>query len=435
MTQINRRNFLLGSAALGGSLATNFGISSISFAANPGKTIIKIFQGGGACGLNLFPPYADINYYNYRPNIAIEPPSGSDPASAIRLDSYYGMNPNLRPMMEIWDAGRLAICPGTHFDNSSRSHFENQKRIKTGANGNKSLDGYLKRYLENSDLPEGVFNGVRAGSTQQDPVFSGTTDVPVINDANSFSLRNWDLCEGSGCSDNKLTESILDIGNNVMGTTVERMIRGTGSTMVKAIDRVKTAADNYTPTTGNAEYSNFGMGRGLKLIAQLLKDGVPIEVASVNFDGVGWDTHENLVPNGKDVIDDSVRYNRGLKTGADDLLAFYRDLGPLLNDVIVIVGTEFGRTTRENGTRGTDHGHASAWFAFGGPTRGGIYKPFNTVEETSLKDGRYIPKTLDYKDILGEAMMRHLGMPQNLLSRVFPGHKYQDEQIFTRQMA
>lgn len=434
-----RRAFLKGAAASSVALlGSAYGIPDITFAQTAGKkTLIKIFMRGGADGMSLVPKYGDANYPTLRPDIAIPSPS-ADPNSAIRLDGMYGLHPLLRPLMEIWDEGRLAISPGVHFAEGNRSHFDCQQWIELGERKDFG-DGLFNKYLQ---LVSGndPLRAVRAGSNNMAASLAGSVIVPAISNGPEYNLRNNDWCGGSNCSDNGLTKALEALGAIANeGPEIERETRRTSKIMVDTINRVQAASANYTPNAGGLLYLDgengrrfTTMGRGLKLIAQLLKSGAPVEVAAIDWNG-HWDTHENQISGS--IIDETNGHARAIKEGADNLLTFWRDLGTLRDNVIVMVGSEFGRTALQNGSKGTDHGRGSVWFALGGPTRGGIYAPLPELTQTLVTqrpNNNSIPITMNYKDMLGEAMIRHLGVPEAQLSSLFPGHTFTNFNIFTR---
>ena len=109
-----------------------------------------------------------------------------------------------------------------------------------------------------------------------------------------------------------------------------------------------------------------------------------------------------------------------------------RSIAELIDDVVIIVGTEFGRTVLENGSRGTDHGHGSTWFAIGGPTVPGVGPDITTLARNQLRNERYIPTVTDYRDVVGEIMVRHMNMPEQLVSTVFPNHSFTNFNLFNR---
>ncbi len=436
---LDRRGFLrMASLGLISAMAGGFGLPGIAIGQTAGtrpKTVVKVFMRGGCDGLHLFPPVGDAAYYMVRPNANIKPPSGSDAGSAIRLSTRFGLNPNLQPLMEIWNAGRMAIAMSTHFAEGNRSHFDCQRWIELGArNQSGNLDGLYNRYLQ-SKAASHPLSGVSAGTSGLAVSLQGSINVPSINEATNFQLRNSDLCSGTGCSDNRLTTELRKIIEGpIPGENATRqMTRRAQKSMLEASDVVTAAAQTYTGNTGTYTYSNSSLGRGLKLVSQLLKGNIPVQVAAVDWSN-SWDTHENLLKPGEDPINQANGYHRGLQAGAQDLVAFYRDLGPLIDDVVVIVGSEFGRTVRENGSFGTDHGNGGAWFAFGGPTAGGIYGEFGSLDpaDNQLLGRNYLPVVMNYKDITAEVMIRHLGLNESQVSTMFPGHTFTNYSMFSR---
>lgn len=437
---VDRRGFLrMASLGLVSAMAGGFGLPGIAIGQTAGvkpKTLVKVFMRGGADGLHLFPPVGDAAYYTVRPNANIKPPLGSDAGSAIRLSSRFGLNPNLQPLMEIWNAGRMAIAMSTHFAEGNRSHFDCQRWIEQGNRLDSVHDGVFNRYLI-SQAASHPLSGLSAGSAGLAASLRGSLGVPSVDSADGFKLQNSDLCSGTGCADNLLTTELRKIVNSAAPgeNATRRLTRTSQKVMLEASDLVSTAAAGYTGSTGTYAYSTSSLGKGLKLVAQLLKGNVPVQVAAVDWNN-SWDTHENLLRPGQDPISQANSFQAGLTRGAQDLVAFYRDLGPLINDVVVIVGSEFGRTVKENGSFGTDHGNGGAWFAFGGPTTGGIYGEFGSLNpaDNELLRGNYLPVVMNYKDIVAEVMIRHLGMNENLVSTLFQGHTFTNYRMFTRSV-
>jgi uncharacterized protein (DUF1501 family) len=436
---VSRRSFLR-TASLGliTAMAGGFGLPGIAIGQTAGvrkKTLVKVFMRGGADTLHLFPAVGDAAYYRVRANVNIKPPSSTDAGSALRLTNRFGLNPNLAPLMEIWDAGRLAIAMSTHFAEGNRSHFDCQRWIEAGKRDDNSIDGALNRYLQTQTAP-GILAGIGAGTSNLPLSLRGPVSVGSVSSSSSVSLTNNDLCSGTGCADNRLTTELLNIVSRQApgaATSTENVTRKAERIMLESSSTILSAAASYVGATGSLSYSNSTLGRGLKLVAQLLKANVPVQVAALDWNN-GWDTHENLLPAGQDPISQTVGYQSGLRAGASDLVAFYRDLGPLLDDVIVVVGSEFGRTVKENGTFGTDHGHGGAWFSFGGQTRGGVYGEFGSLDpaDNQLLGGNFLPVVMNYKDIIAEIMVRHLGMNTNLVSTIFPGHTFTNYNLFSR---
>ena len=426
----NRRDFLK-SLSAAATMVGVAGAPKFSFAQEAGgKTFIKVFMRGGADGLHLFPLYGDPFYREYRPDLAIEAPS-NDINSALDLgNGMRGMNPNLELLMEIWDSGNMMVAPSTSFEGANRSHFDCQRWIGTGARNN-LIDGYLNRYMQNTPGADHPLRGMVAGKTSISTEIRGGIKVPAINDSNGFDLENNDFCDGAGCADNQLTEAMREINSHDIDlSAVEGQVRESQLIMLDSIADVQMAAEGYTANAGGLDYSNSGLGRGLRLCAQLLKAGVPLEVAALDWN-IGWDTHSNQIAEGANPFTDQEKgYHRNMTQGASDFLTFYRDMGAMMNDVVLLCGSEFGRTKKQNGSTGTDHGQGGAWFAFGGPTVRQVAPDVSTIDDTVV-DRNWLPTVTSYRNIAAEIMVRHMGMSEQLISTVFPNHAFENYQLFS----
>ncbi|PJI85196.1 secreted protein [Yoonia maricola] len=428
-----RREFLK-SAAAAATLAGGAGAPRFSFAQEAGgKTFVKVFMRGGADGLHLFPKVSDMNYYNARGTIAIEPPNG-DSESAVDLGAGLAraMNPNLAALSEIWDSGRMLVMPACGLPAGNRSHFDAQRWIGNGARSN-LIDGYLNRYLQETDTGSEALRGAVLGKGSMSTELRGGMTVPVIANGTGFDIQTDDFCFGSGCADNRLTEIMNEIAatEDASFDSIASRARDAQRVTLANIDSVTQAAAGYTTDADGLEYDGSPLGRGLQLVAQLLKAEVPLEVAALDWN-IGWDTHTNQTAGGsRPFTDQSFSYHSGMTAGARNFVTFFRDMGALLDNVVVLVCTEFGRTVRQSGT-GTDHGDASSWFAFGGPTQGGMADDVANLSEENLNSRRYLPVINDYRDVAAEIMVRHVGMPEDLISTVFPGQVFTDNGFFTR---
>ena len=435
-TAPSRRDFLRTAAASAAAAVGITGAPGFTFAQDAGgKTLVKVFQRGGADGLHLFPLWGDPIYYDHRPNIGIEAPLDSDADTAVDLGTLgekRGMNPNLAAMAEIWDTGRMLLAPSCSIAEGNRSHFDCQRWIGTGLRNN-IIDGYLNRYLQAVNATDHPLRGASLGKGSTATEMRGPLRTPVVDNAGNYNLTNPDFCGGSGCADNRLTEAMMEIASHEVEVTPEELrLREEQITLIDTIAEVQAAGTDYSADANGLEYSNSSLGKGLKLVAQLLKAGVPLSVASLDWN-IGWDTHSNQIADtGNRFSDQNKGYHRGMTQGASDFLCFWRDTADMRDDVVVLVGTEFGRTVKENGTFGTDHGHGGAWFAFGGPTQGGVYGDVESLAEENLMSGRYMPNHVDYRDIVAEIMVRHMGLPQNLLANVLPQHSFSPLGAFGR---
>ncbi len=395
-----------------------------------GKVFLKIFQRGGADGLHMFPPVYDPFYFQHRPGLAIEPPVDSDPNTAIDLGlSYRAMNPNLKPLEDLWNDGRLLVSPATALAVGNRSHFDCQRWIGTGERNN-YIDGYLNRYLQTQPGVEDPLRAIVAGKSSLSRELEGAVPVAAVGSAGEFDIENSDYCSGSGCAENRLTELMAEINSHPVDlASVEGRVRDNQKLLLSTIADMQMLDDANVSTN----YNNSPLGRGLKLIAQMVKAGLPLEVAALDYTG-SWDSHSNQYdPNVADpFMNQDNSWNRRTYEGADQLRVFYDDMGPLMDDVVVLVCTEFGRTVKENGSLGTDHGDSGAWFAFGGPTQGGMGPDVATLADDQLVRERFLPMVVDYRDMVAEIMVRHLGLPESLVGTVFRGHSFTDYGFFTR---
>ncbi len=432
-TRRNALKLMLGgaasTAALGQSpLQLQFATPSAR-AAIPGRTLIKVFQRGGADGVNLFPPYGENEYYTIRPNIAVAPPNGGDANSALRLTNFFGMHPAMAPLMEIWDNGDMAVIPAAHFEGASRSHFDNQAWIESGIRGF-TASGYLGRYLEQNP-PAGLVQALVAGRSSATASMRGTVPVTAVRDQNSFSVEDSLWCRGADC-DGDDYHSVLRRLTSAFpsdASALERLAYGNGAVMSDTLDVFQSVDPDALPDAGGLDYSNSNFGRGLRVIANLIKADVGLEVAATDWN-IGWDTHSNQLPNGTSHGDLNFGFHGRMNTGASDILTFYRDISAVRNDVTMVIGTEFGRTSRENGSRGTDHGHAAAWMAIGGRVNGGIIGAWPGLQEQQLHNGRFLEQTVNYKDIVSEGLVRLLGTPESQLATIFPDHQVTDLGLF-----
>jgi len=388
------------------ALAT-FG-SSIALPAIAGSTgnkrLIVIFQRGGCDGLNAVIPYGDDDYYNLRPGLAIAPPNASVSGKAVSIDhDLFALHPALAPLVPIYLQGSMAILPTVHYTDAPRSHFASQQIIEEGVTG-LSEDGWLNRYLQ-QDQGGGQLPAVSIGTLVADSL-RGPVLVPVLNHINNTSWVNDALLNSLGTM----------YAQTVGPEPANRFdVYTNGRLMLDHQDDFSGVLDeSYSPANG-AVYPDSLFGGHLMLLAQIIKSGLGLEIATV--DSTGWYTHRE----------------QGGATGAqaakhadfaEGIAALYTDLGPTyMQDTLVLTMTEFGRTARENASGGTDHGHASAWYAIGGSVVGGVHGVWPGLSESSLYDGRYLAQTVDCRDVFCEVIARHFG--QGLaLDAVMPGHVY-----------
>ena len=263
-----------------------------------------------------------------------------------------------------------------------------------------TADGWLNRALPAA--PGGRISPVRAVSlgTELARSLRGHNDALAVDNLNDFQVRDP---QGASTFESMYAKASDKVLNATGRETFEAM------KMMQSIRKQR-----YTPVNG-AKYPNGRFGRSLMQIAQLIKSGVGLEVAFT--DARGWDTHVNEV-GAKPATGQLANL---LGNFAEALAAFHQDLDHRMADVSVVTMSEFGRTAKENGTRGTDHGHANVMFAFGGGIKGGkVYGDWPGLEPEQLYEERDLNLTTDFRDVLGELVTRHLG--NRHLANVFPGY-------------
>jgi uncharacterized protein (DUF1501 family) len=401
--QMNRRFFLRNSAlAIAGTAAIpGFLVRSVlaQTGASPNRRLVVIFQRGAADGLSIVVPYREKNYYSMRPSIAI--PQGQ----VVDLDGFFGLHPSLAPFKPLYDQGYLAIVHAVGSPDTTRSHFDAQDYMESGTPGLKSTqDGWLNRALQAEDARcrcnHTPFRAVALGADVP-RTLAGSVPAIALNNLNNFNVG------GRGPAPSPAASAF----EAMYGESGDRIFHAAGEETFEAVKMLHAANPaQYTPTAG-AEYPNSEFGNNMKQIAQLLKANLGVEAAFTDVSG--WDTHQNQGSvNGQ--------LSNRLKDFSDSIGAFWRDLGDQAANVTVVTMSEFGRTARENGTGGTDHGHANAMFVLGGEVKGGkVYGKWPGLDNDQLNEGRDLALTTDFREVLGEVVSRTLGASN--LETVFPG--------------
>jgi uncharacterized protein (DUF1501 family) len=373
-----------------------------------GKIFICLFQRGAADALNVLVPHGERSYYSLRPAIAIPRPTASAQGAAIDLDGFFGLHPALAPLKPLWDRGMLAPIHAVGSPSSTRSHFDAQDYMESGTPDVKSTaDGWLNRYLathgtceECAPAPKSASHFRAVALTNQTPrILEGPAPTVAMNSLREFTVR------ATGSQVERL-EALYRTGR-------ADIIHGTGSEMFDAVKMLKAAdPSRYAPSAG-ANYPRSRFGEQLMQIAQLIKADLGVEIAFADVGG--WDTHQNQGGATGQLA------NR-LTDFASAIAALTTDLGDRMEDVVILTMSEFGRTARQNGSGGTDHGHGGAMFAIGGAVKGGkVYGKWPGLEREQLYEGRDLALTTDMRAVFAEIASRHLGASK--LETIFPGYQ------------
>jgi uncharacterized protein (DUF1501 family) len=397
---ITRRVFLRnGALAVIGTAAIPSFLNRAVFAATEAgarnKRLVVIFQRGAADGLNIVVPHGERDYYVMRPSINIPR------KDVIDLDGFFGLHPSMSSFKPIWDQGHLAIVHAAGSPDTTRSHFDAQDFMESGTPGVKATeDGWLNRTLHTLPVSgeKSAFRAIAMGPSLP-RILSGGEPAVAINNITDFGIGGR-----NPSSPNATSFEAMYSGS------VDAVLHGTGQETFEAVKMLKAAdPTKYTPAPG-ANYPRGRFGNSLQQLAQLIKANLGVQVAFADIGG--WDHHVN---------EGSTQGQLANVLGdfSQSLSAFWVDLGDLREDTVVVTMSEFGRTARENGNRGTDHGHANVMFVMGGPVKGGkVYGRWPGLEQSQLYEGRDLAITTDFRNVLSEGVYDHLGNRD--LSQVFP---------------
>ena len=358
------------------------------------KVLVVIFQRGGADGLNIVVPFGDPAYYEHRPNLAIAAPGKGDEA-ALDLDGFFGLHPALRPLQPLYKDKHLGIINAVGSpDTGNRSHFQAQDFMESAAPGNRTIStGWLNRYLQGT--PEkNPFRATAVGESLP-KALRGPAAALTLGRINEFGLSGAEMYE------------------SLYSRDMNTLMTGTAREMFDAVKQLKEAnLDQYRPARGvNYGGLNPGsLGGALLQISQLIKANLGLQIAFVDVSG-GWDTHAS----------EADRLPALLRGLGQALAGFAQDLGDRMEDVLVLTMSEFGRTAKENGNGGTDHGHANLMFMLGGGVKGGkTYGRWPGLAKEQLNEERDLKLTTDFRDVLAEVLVQHLGCEKP--GAIFPGY-------------
>ena len=382
-----------------------------SNAADRRKTLVCLFMRGAADGLSIVVPHGEPELYRARPGIGIPRDQ------VVDLDGFFGLHPALSPIAPMFKQGHLAIVHACGSPSNSRSHFDAMDYMESGSPDDRTVhDGWLARAakLTGSKQVDAPFRAIAIGSGMPRSL-QGDQAALAIPDLKSFGIY-----ETVAPNNNKVksaaapTQGLAGGFEALYDSAAIDALHGTGRESFEALRALKGInAKSYTPEHG-AVYPQGKLGESFKQIAQLIKANVGVEIAFT--EAGGWDTHANQSQPGSP---SQGALATRLKDVAESLAAFYADLGDRMSDVVVLTMSEFGRTVKQNGTGGTDHGHASCFFALGGPIKGGkVYGDWPGLATEQLYESRDLAMTTDFRSVFGEVACKHLGVTN--VANLFP---------------
>jgi uncharacterized protein (DUF1501 family) len=413
---INRRAFLksgglalfgIGIGGVPSFLATAAGTDKIYLRYKKRKVLVCIFQRGAMDGLMAVTPFTDKYLEAARPRLFMSAAKGNTNASLIDLDGRFGLHPGMKAFESFFKEKRLAIVHGIGSPNNTRSHFDAQDYMESGTPFNKGTSsGWLNRAVGLLGHDATPFTAVSLTASMPRS-FYGENPSVAINNLQDFAIQ----MKGGKIDLNMAAKSFEELYDK----TTSSLLKETGKESFDAVKMLQKAdVKNYQPGN-NAQYPTSALGNSLKQIAQLIKMDVGLEVAFAESNG--WDTHNNQGT-------DTGPFARNVADLTNSIAALWTDLGQLQDDVTIMTMTEFGRTVKQNGTGGTDHGRASCNFILGNDVNGGIvHGNVQTLAVENLEDGRDLAVTTDFRAVFSEVATKHLKI--NNSARLFPDWKGQ----------
>lgn len=400
---MHRRDFLRNTAALSGLALVRVG-SHAWATQNPAgssQRLVVVFLRGAVDGLNVVVPYAEKQYYAVRPSIAIAPPGHGD--GALDLDGRFGLHPQLAPLLPLWKERSLAFVHACGSPDPSRSHFQAQAIMESGAPGVKiTADGWLNRALAALPGPRAPTEAVNFGPTMP-RILRGPMPVASLPSAGGGGARTAQMTTAP------LVHSAFDAMYSGEDTLSVAYRQGQS-----AHARLMSELEADMNEAGGGAPSPVGFAQDVESFCKLARKDPTIQVGF--FALSGWDTHVREGGTHGQLANHLRQLGQGL-------MLFPKGLGAdgYARTVILVV-SEFGRTARENGNAGTDHGHGNAMWVMGGPVRGGkVYGDWPTLAVEHLHDGRDLAVTTDFRTVAGSVLTQHMKLAPSAVAKVFPG--------------
>ncbi|HLY04313.1 MAG TPA: DUF1501 domain-containing protein [Rhizomicrobium sp.] len=402
---MRRRDFLGYSAAAGGAALVSFGSRGWALQ-NPraGKQrLVVVFLRGAIDGLNVVIPYTDQNYYAMRPTIAVARPGQAN--GALDLDGRFGLHPALVSLMPAWKERSLAFVHASGSPDESRSHFQAQAYMESGTPGVRTTqDGWMNRVLAALPGEHAPTEAINFGQTLP-RILEGSVPVASVPTRERGYGRARDL-----------DAPMQDTAANAI---FDRMYTGADAVSVayregrQAQTQIMSDLARDMSEAAAGAPSPKGFADDAAKLCELMRQDSTIQLAF--FALSGWDTHV------REGASEGQLANH-LKGLGDGLAQLRTGLGDTYGRTVVVVVSEFGRTVRENGNGGTDHGHGNAMWVMGGPVNGGkIYGDWPGLEEDDLHEGRDLAVTTDFRSVVAGVLESHLKVGRAGIAGIFPG--------------
>lgn len=395
-----RRRHFLNAVGAGLLLPVGRGAWAVSAAAAgpTNRKLVVVMLRGAVDGLNVVAPVGDGNYLRLRPTIGLAAPGME--GGALDLDGYFGLHPALASLQPLWAARKLAFVHASGSPDATRSHFDAQDYMESATPGRKNTpDGWMNRLVAALPGPQSPSRLLGIGPVLP-RILSG--QAAAVNLPNVAAAARADLL------DRPAVKAAFDelYANHPRFGRAYADGRAAHREVMDALESCEMlAADRGAPLPN-------GFPDDAARLAGLMRNDPKIQLAFVALGG--WDTHANQGAATGQLANRLAPLGQGLAVLAERL-------GPLFDDTVVVVMSEFGRTARENGNGGTDHGHGNAMWVMGGKVRGGrVYGDWEGVGDAKLNEGRDLPVFTDFRSVLAQISEEHLMLGDKRLEQVFP---------------
>lgn len=360
------------------------------------QRLIVIFLRGAIDGLDIVVPHQESKYYLARPTIAVPYPREQN--GAIDLDGFFGLHPHLQDLMPLWKQGSLAFIHASGSPADTRSHFDAQDYMESGTPGIKNTpDGWMNRLLAHL-APEKLTQALNVGNTTP-RILTGAMPIANLNPGKrSVNPIPIDYPHVSRAFDSLYSGSDRLSKAYQQGRRArEIVLKDLGQQMMSA-SRGAGAANNFIDDAGE--------------VAKLMVGDAKTQLAFMEIGG--WDTH----------VGQKNIFNRYLPALGEGLVTLVRGLDAIYTDTVIVVLSEFGRTVKENGNNGTDHGHGNVIWLLGGAIKGGrVYGEWRGLDESVLYERRDLPVTTDFREAIASILRQHMDISEKNIEQIFPGYQ------------
>jgi uncharacterized protein (DUF1501 family) len=421
-----RRHFLQTSLVffpiLGGSLSAlaqtqdakaiaSANLSSISVGS---KRLVVVMLRGAIDGLSVVVPYTESNYYRQRPDIAIAPPGQID--GSLELDARFGLHPSLAMLKPLWDAKQLSFVHASGSPLDTRSHFEAQDRLETATIEQAVVStqtGWLNRLanaLNNQKQGSGALN--------LGPVMPRILvgNAPVVSLASGASARQLAVFDQPkiGAEFVKLYADDPKLDKALRGAAQSRQLVAQGSDMAMTGDQ----ADLIASQADRGAIAISAFAQDARSLGNAMRKDARMRIGFIAVGG--WDTHVNQGAAKGTLANKLAQLGAGLVT-------LKESLGERFSDTTIVVMSEFGRTLKQNGNQGTDHGRANVIWLMGGAIVGGkVFGQWPGLQDEQLTQNRDLTVTTDFRDVIAQTLRLHLQQPDEFVARVLPDYRNKD---------